>query len=139
MTTNIYERVQEILKLRTRYFELLTLSHTVPFTDPQYDDIILEKTDVSKKISELGYTDEGMDTNATMINILVYAFEHPASPFTHERFDADEYLYYMSDTGYIYDENNNIFETWIEGQGYNGILTRGYDDRYDTGWKTYQE
>ena len=139
MTLNIYDRVQEILKLRNRYFELVLLSHTVPFSDPKYDEIIHEKSTVSKQLNDLGFTDQGLDVNASMINILVYAYEHPNAPFTHRLFEPNEYLYYDPDTTYIKDEDGNVFETWVEGQGYNGMIQRGYDDRYDMGWRTYNQ
>jgi hypothetical protein len=136
MTTNLYETIQDIIELRVRYYDLIMLSHLVHNDKKAFDDIIREKAEITEKLNEYNFS-ECIDENTSMVNILVFAYEHPGVGITHNLFDDNEFIYYDINDDVVKDENGNVFETWVPGKGYNGLITRYQDERWQNGWRVY--
>lgn len=79
---------------------------------------------------------EGVDTmNMTRDQALEYMCDNRNAKIKHESFCDDEYIY-MSDDGNIYDENNYLFENWVDNHDGMRIRQGGV---WETGWSLWQE
>lgn len=134
LNNEIREQLSEVLYLRERLKDLRLLSHTLPKESKMYDEVISEKTEISNKLNDTGFSST-ITTNSSLLTILVYMYEHPFIHISHNLFDEDEYIYYDNQESVIKDENGNVFEDWSEhSTSYNGIMIRYPQDVWKYGW-----
>ena len=134
LNNEIREQLSEMLYLRERLKDLRLLSHTLPKESKMYDEVITEKTEISKKLNDTGFSST-ITKNSSLLSILVYMYEHPLIHITHNLFDEDEYIYYDDQDSVIKDENGSVFEDWSEhSTSYNGIMIRYPQDVWKYGW-----